>query len=44
MHSVGIIKNSWSNSNKPPAYALSILNSGNILYVCDLCKPKCFYK
>ena len=38
MHSVGIIKNSWSNSNKPLAYALSILNSGNIHYVCESCK------
>ena len=39
MHSVGIIKNSWINSNKPTAYALSILNSGYILYVYHSCKP-----
>ena len=26
MHAAGIIKNPWSNSNKLPAYALSILN------------------
>ena len=39
MHSVGIIKNSWRNSNTSPAYVVSILNSGNILYVCDSFKP-----
>ena len=39
MHSVGIISKSWSNGNKPPDYAISLLNSGNIIYVCDSCKP-----
>ena len=39
MHAAGIIKNPRSNSNKPPAYALSILNSENIMYVCNSCKP-----
>ena len=39
MHSVGIIKKSWCNGNKPPDYAVSLLNSGNILYVYDSCKP-----
>ena len=39
MHAAGIIKNPWSNSNKLPAYALSILNSENILYLCNSCKP-----
>ena len=31
VHAAGIIKNLWSNSNKPPAYALSIFNSENIV-------------
>ena len=39
MHAAGIIKNPWSNSNKIPAYALSILNSENIMYLCNSCKP-----
>ena len=39
MHSVGIIKNAMNNGNKPIAYTVSILNSGNIIYVCDSCKP-----
>ena len=39
MHSVGIIKNSWRNINTSPAYVVSILNSGNILYVCISYKP-----
>ena len=38
MHAVGIVKNSWSNGNNPSAYALSILNAGNIMYVLNLCK------
>ena len=29
----------WGNGNKPPAYVLSILNSENIIYLCNSCKP-----
>ena len=44
MHVIGIIKNSRINGNKLPDYALYILNSGNILYVCDSCKPNSYFK
>ena len=39
MYAAGIIKNPWSNSNKLPDYALYILNSENIMYLCNSCKP-----
>ena len=42
MHAAGIIKNPWSNSNKPPAYALSILNY-NTVYNYDVCYIECEY-
>ena len=39
IHAPSIINNSWSNSNKLPDYALSILNSENIMYLYNSCKP-----